>query len=110
MNISQNREKYKRTNFLKDDIIGGKDLSSMNFFRLFPNNFDPVICIIDDSLVGRPDLISKKYFDAVEYWWIILKYNHINDPFNELGLNTILKIPNIRDIHGFYSNFVLNRK
>ena len=34
----------------------------------------------------RPDLISQVYYKTPNYWWMILLFNNIKDPFE--GLNT----------------------
>ena len=40
----------------------------------------------------RPDLISFKFFDTTEYWWVIMAYNNLLS-IEELTTNTILEIP-----------------
>lgn len=40
-----------------------------------------------------PDIISLKFYNSPLYYWIILDFNNINDPYVELQEGTILKIP-----------------
>lgn len=40
----------------------------------------------------RPDLISYKYYETVDYWWVVLLANSIFDPF-DIKPGTVLRIP-----------------
>jgi hypothetical protein len=41
----------------------------------------------------RPDLISDIFYKTPEYWWLILLYNNIDDPFEGLNVGDQIKIP-----------------
>ena len=41
----------------------------------------------------RPDLISNIFYKTPEYWWVILLYNNIDDPFEGLNIGDQIKIP-----------------
>ena len=41
----------------------------------------------------RPDLISDIFYKTPEYWWLILLYNSIDDPFEGLNVGDQIKIP-----------------
>jgi len=43
----------------------------------------------------RPDLISDIFYNTPEYWWLILLYNNIDDPFEGLNVGDQIKIPKI---------------
>jgi hypothetical protein len=43
----------------------------------------------------RPDLISDIFYDTPEYWWVILLYNNIDDPFEGLNVGDQIKIPKL---------------
>lgn len=51
----------------------------------------------------RPDLISLKYYGTDQYWWVVCKYNQIDDVWNDLIEGDTIKIPHIQDIREFYS-------
>lgn len=38
--------------------------------------------------------ISYKYYNTIKLWWIICKFNSIENPFEELQPGIIIKIPN----------------
>lgn len=39
------------------------------------------------------DSIALYYYNNPTYYWIILDFNRIQDPFNEPSVGTILKVP-----------------
>ncbi len=41
----------------------------------------------------RPDLISDIFYGTPEYWWLILLYNNIDDPFEGLNMGDQIKVP-----------------
>lgn len=45
-----------------------------------------------------PDSISLYYYNSPLYYWAILNFNDINDPYAELKEGTILRIPTFTNI------------
>ena len=43
----------------------------------------------------RPDLISNVFYGTPLFWHLILEYNGITDPYNQLNVGDIIKIPNV---------------
>lgn len=43
----------------------------------------------------RPDLISNLFYNTVTYDWMILMYNNIKDPFQELNVGDRILLPKI---------------
>jgi hypothetical protein len=43
----------------------------------------------------RPDLISNLFYDTTSYDWLILMFNNIKDPFQELNVDDRILIPNL---------------
>jgi hypothetical protein len=43
----------------------------------------------------RPDLISNTFYDSPRYWWLIMHFNDIPDPFEGLNSGDPILIPNI---------------
>jgi len=60
---------------------------------------------VTESDVMRPDLISYAVYGTVDYWWIILFVNDIDDPLTEIVAGDVLTIPNIADIYNFYQAY-----
>ena len=41
----------------------------------------------------RPDLISNVFYYTPAYWWLLLLYNNIDDPFEGLNVGDQIKVP-----------------
>lgn len=89
-----------RTNFYTKIDVNGINESDLihNNWDLFELKRPVLFCQISRSFIGRPDLISFKYFKVIDYWWIILKINNIDDPWNELIMGQQIIIPDVNDI------------
>lgn len=89
-----------RTNFYRKFNIDGIIESDLinNYWDSFELKRNITYCEISRSFIGKPQLISFKYFGVVDYWWIILKINNIDDPWNGLVLGDQIKIPDPQDI------------
>jgi len=57
----------------------------------------------------RPDLISYKVYGTIDFWWIILLVNNIDNPFKDLVVGTILQIPDKLDIYEYQKNWRVRR-
>ena len=65
----------------------------------------PVINIVEvdryavvDSDLMRPDLIAWKLYGDVTLWWVIMYVNSIANPFTDLNVGDVLKVPKIEAI------------
>ena len=58
--------------------------------------------------VLRPDLISYKVYQNVDYWWLICFVNNIANVWTDIKVGDLYKIPNILDIYSFYKQFAIN--
>jgi hypothetical protein len=55
--------------------------------------------------VQRPDRIASKLYGSQEYWWLLMKYNSIDDVWNELYGGLLLTVPDIRDLDEYISKY-----
>jgi len=53
--------------------------------------------------IQRPDNLALRVYGNVFYWWIIMKFNDICDPWNDLYVGQTLNLPNIMDIQSYLS-------
>jgi len=53
------------------------------------------IAYVINGYEHRPDLISDVFYNTPEYWWLILLYNNIDDPFEGLNVGDQIKVPKI---------------
>jgi hypothetical protein len=96
-------DKFNRNNFYSYNDVDGlnePDLMNNKFkdFK-FIRQFSTYTTTIGD--IQRPDLISYNVYGRVNYWWIIMKVNSIEDIWNDITSGMVLQIPNIRDIEDY---------
>ncbi len=98
--------KFKRTNFLsKVETVSGLneyDMLSSNWDLFEINNpitYDNVL-ILD---LHRPDKLSFRIYGDSQYWWILCKFNHIDDVWNDMNIGDDLIVPSMADIEDFYA-------
>lgn len=98
-----------RTLFYKQATVNGIDELDMLWNRLsnFTMNYTPVYYRVTVHDVMQPDNISYNMYGTERYWWIICLVNGIMNPFDELVIGTVLKLPNIVDIEDFYRQYVM---
>ena len=101
--------RYNRTNFYTSEVVDSIKESDLltNTFNEFKFKRPMSFFTITTVEKTRPDLLSYSLYSTVNYWWIILKINNIEDPFNDLEEGDVVKVPNILDIEDFY---ILNRR
>lgn len=58
---------------------------------------------VPSYMAGRPDIISYVHYGEPNYGWLILEYNDILDPWDEILSGTNLRIPSIKDYYNFYN-------
>jgi hypothetical protein len=95
--------KYNRATFFKPEILDGipeLDLSEGKF-SLFETKAQVRMYQLDSYEAFRPDIISYRIYNTTSYWWILMKYNNIIDPLEELVPGLILKVPDASDIRNF---------
>lgn len=57
--------------------------------------------ILSQAYLGRFDLVSYDVYKTPYYWWVILAFNDIKDSWDASLVGSIIKCPNILDIHDF---------
>jgi hypothetical protein len=99
---------FNRTNFYNIVTVNGTQefdylQNNLSFFNMtYPVSYYQVT----DADLMRPDMISyKNYNGSIDYWWIIMYVNDIDNPFSDLISGNILTIPNILDIINFVRNY-----
>lgn len=99
--------KLNRDNFLsisQTDIGLERDLNSNNIDRqLFI--YPPTTYQLKGDDIARPDLISYKAYGRFDYWWIIMKYNGIDDVWNEIYPGMLISLPDARDINAYVTEY-----
>jgi hypothetical protein len=88
-------EKFKKFIYQHKDkqylsIVSSPDYIS--FIETFPT-IPYKIALINHDVQNRPDLLSYAAYGDVGYWWLIILFNGIIDPFSDLVVDKEIKIP-----------------
>jgi len=101
-----------RTTFYHQ-ITTADDVDELDFLwnslSEFKMNYIPTYYRVAGDDLLRPDMISYKCYGVVEFWWIILLVNNIENPFTDLEEGAILTIPNRLDIYDFQKQYRVRR-
>ena len=96
--------KMARQEFMNQNLIDGNIENDLAF-----NNFDSfdfkrpkVYFTITDKYMSRPDLISLNVYGKVDFWWVIMKTNGIDDMYNGFTLGDVIQIPALADVEEFF--------
>jgi len=57
---------------------------------------------INQGDIQRPDLLSLKIYGNMAYWWVLCKFNNIDDLWADLIPGEYLQVPSLQDIQDFY--------
>ena len=104
--------KFKRTNFYKQETINNKleyDLIK-NYWDLFKIKRPLKYISITKEHIQRPDILSYSIYGDVNYWWIISKFNLIDDWWNDLQIGNNISVPDKKDIDDFFLQVYINKK
>jgi len=80
-----------------------------NSLSEFTMEYPPMYYRINGTDLMRPFLISDRHYGTVNFWWIIMLVNGINNPLVDMEVGQILKIPNKLDIYAFQKKFRVRR-
>jgi hypothetical protein len=98
--------KYRRTYFQEDVQVYGsleKDLVS-NHWDLFKTKKDIGYFTIKHQHIQRPDLVSIEIYGDQQYWWILGKFNKIDDWWNDVYVGQIINYPSLIDVEDWFIN------
>lgn len=79
-----------------------------NSFRRYDFQYPATKYVVTESDVARPDLMSIKIYGRNDWWWFLMKYNGIDDVWNELYMGMVIAVPDVRDINIYTVNNARN--
>jgi len=102
----------RRTLFYKKFTVDGTEELDFLYNSLseFEMAYEPKYYRVDESDASDPGIISYKCYGTVEFWWVILAVNGIQNPFTELTVGIVLTIPNVIDIYTFQRKYRVRRE
>src|SRR5690606_6301273 len=71
----------------KDFLVLRKNLN------LQEDSTDTVV-VVTQKYKNRPDLLASDLYNDSSLWWAIYEFNNIRDPFFDLKVGTIIRVPN----------------
>jgi hypothetical protein len=48
--------------------------------------------------IGRPDVLSVRIYENMFYWWILCKFNNIDDVWNDMFIGMDIVVPHENDL------------
>lgn len=66
--------------------------------------------IITKNYIGRPDMISYDFYRTVNYWWIIMRLNGIEDIWNDIEEGIVIRLPSAKDIERLLQHLTANTR
>lgn len=72
------------------------DWLSASYVDLYDNIAQFTKFQVTDMELGQPDLIAYKCYGNEQYDWLIMNANGIVDPYNDLYIGQILRIPDLQ--------------
>lgn len=99
--------RYTISKFYPKSIVNGiqeNDLLSNYYNQYFKIKRDVGFYTLRDQDIYRPDLLSNSVYGSPALWWILFKYNNIDDVWNDLEVGMTIHIPSLSDIEDFLSS------
>ena len=97
-----------RTNFsptISIDGIQEKDINNTQWSKLIINR--PISYYkVRDGDTQRPDLISLRVYGNVHYFWPLMKFNLIDDIWNDISVGDIIKCPSALDMEQYFATII----
>lgn len=89
-------------------VIGGPTEVSAKYLEWWNKrevDKDPsdILYIMEEKFVGRPDMLGTTFYGDPGLTWVILQYNNLLDPMEELVAGVPVLIPNISKLDSFKS-------
>lgn len=98
--------KYTRSKFMNSVDVGTTELDLVsNDLSRYEFRYPTTSYRVTDNDIARPDRISYRLYETQEYWWLLMKYNNIDDVWNELYGGLVLQVPDRRDFDEYLSKY-----
>ena len=73
-------------------------INNSNYYRDLPISEEPSYYTVTNEDAADPGRVALKFRHKHDIWRIILKFNKIVDPIEEMTAGTVLRIPSKADI------------
>lgn len=100
------RTKFFQVYYNEDEQVNELDYLYNNLSKLSLKYATSRYRVTESDLM-RPDLISYKTYGNVNYWWVIMVINGVQNPLTDLVVGQMLLIPNENDLYDFMKKYRL---
>ena len=97
--------KYNRSNYISIEQLNDGSLERdllLSNWDLFDDKRGYTYAYIVQDDIQRPDLFCYRLYQRFDWWWIISKYNGIDDWWNDVFVGMRVNVPDVNDIEEFY--------
>jgi hypothetical protein len=98
-NVFASRFVLPTSRYIDSDVIYYSDEKITTFATYkkgkFKQSKDDKVAVIPNNMQYRPDLVSKKRYGMVDFWWKIMEVNNIKDVMDFTAGRTIILPGNI---------------
>lgn len=77
------------------------DYMAAGYLELQRNVSNYKVFIIQAAHEGRPDYISRKFYESIGYWWVICQFNGVVNPLVDLYAGREILIPDLNEVLKF---------
>ena len=89
--------RYGFTPIFFDDDTESYLIGTWEAKSLSPDPTDQLY-ILEEDEVGRPDLVSYRFYKTPRLYWFVLHINDIIDPYEEMYAGMVLRIPALQRV------------
>lgn len=103
---------YNRKFLYKQETVDGiRELDLLQTKLIYQDFSTQKEITVTDATAYRPDLVSRVAYGNPNYGWLIMDYNDILDPYDQLVTGVVLQVPRIDVYFNFFNeNSVVSRK
>jgi hypothetical protein len=84
-----------------------KDINNMQWDKFVINR--PITYYrVSHADLQRPDLICQKIYNTMQYFWVLMKFNEIDDIWNDITEGDTIMCPSFFDIEQYFSMVTTN--
>ena len=104
----------QKPNLTRFSRFGGqstfKNVDGRVFFGMFNPPAFPVsptdtFHTVRQGEVLRLDLLSYRFYNTPELWWVLALVNDILSPFDDITIGSILRVPALRTVNSYLASF-----
>ena len=104
--------KFNRSNFYEQVTVNGNleyDLVN-NHWELFQIKRPLQYVTLTAQFIQRPDLLSYFLYRSTDYWWILSRFNSLDDWWNDVKAGDVVSAPSLSDIDDWYVRVLASKQ